>query len=207
MACIPGHGGFSPYGDRLIVATGHPALIEIGPDHAVGRELETGLEGNHLMEFVVDDEADGLFAVGSCGYTGGFAEVDLRRQAPAAAEPRVFVSPQARGPVAADVPCGERVVLGPNGVVVARTATSIARADTRGALLTVDVATGEIVGHVETPAEPLDLIVLPPSIVPDSTNQHSVTKNPAGAVSVHLRAVRQWTRGIRVCEAKHDTGA
>jgi hypothetical protein len=171
--CIPAHGGVLPYGDSLLVATGQPAIVEMGSDGTVSRVLETGLKGNHLMEFVVDERTDRLYAVGSCGYTGGFAAIDLQPRSSAVA-PGLLVPPQGGGTaVAADVPCGERFVLGPSGVVVARTATPIARADARGALLTVDVSTGEVVGRVETPAEPLDLIALPSRVARFSTRHRA----------------------------------
>jgi hypothetical protein len=75
--CLPSHGGFRLRAGGLLAATGGRVILEAGADGEARRELDTGLEGNHLMDFAVEPGGSRLYAVGSCGYTGGFAAVEL----------------------------------------------------------------------------------------------------------------------------------
>ena len=71
------HGSIQAYGDGLVAATGGEELLLLTVDGRVTRRLTTGLAGNHLMEFDVDDERDVVYAIGPCGYTGGLARVAI----------------------------------------------------------------------------------------------------------------------------------
>ena len=54
-------------------------ILDVDSYGAIRTGFDTGLEGNHLMEFVVDPMAERLYAVGSCGYSGGFSAVSVRQ--------------------------------------------------------------------------------------------------------------------------------
>ena len=83
LGCIAGHGGFAFFGDGLLTATGDSVILATDHTGAVIGAIDTRLTGNHLMEFAVDPSADRLYAVGSCGYAGGFSAVSLPHLDPA----------------------------------------------------------------------------------------------------------------------------
>ncbi len=148
--CFHTHGGFTLFGNDILAATGTPLIPEMNQTGRIVRRLDTRLTGNHLMEFVVDDKADRLIAVGPCGYTGGMSIVALAR-----GQTRVLVSPQPDNAI-----CGERFVRGPaHLLVVGKTAEMVPQRGLPGALLFVDVQTGRLRRTVETPAEPLDVFI------------------------------------------------
>lgn len=65
-----------------------------------------------------------------------------------------------------EVPCGERLALGPGPVlIVAQTIGGVVGFDLPGRLLLLDPATGRERGRVETPSPPMDVLVVPPIAV------------------------------------------
>lgn len=165
--CLGGHGALSLEQDGVLVATGDTVLLDVDLAGQVRQGFDTGLENNHLMEFTVDAATQRVYAVGSCGYAGGFSAVNLQ----GGGTPDLSVTPRPWAWRATPTPpevlqqagvCGERVVLGPNGLLtVARTQRPVPQPNRPGALLLVDPATGAVVQTVPTPSEPLDVVVMP----------------------------------------------
>jgi hypothetical protein len=154
--CIPGHGDVETYGESILVATGTPRITEIDRGGEVLRSLQTGLEGNHLMRFAVDADGGYLYAVGSCGYSGGLSRLDL--ETGRANE----LAPEGFAPTVNNLLCGEGVDIGPDSlVVVAKTERPVPSAEIPGYLLLVNGETGRIIRSVEVPTEPIDTLVVP----------------------------------------------
>jgi hypothetical protein len=147
------HGNMEPLGDELVAATGDFGFIRVGPDGTTSGRWDAGLEGNHLTDFTLDRAEGRVYAVGSCGYAGGFSVVDL-----ASDRVRVLVPPASPpAPV-----CGERTALAPGSLlVVGKTERPSPIPGKRGALLLVDAKTGRLRGSISTPAEPIDVLVVP----------------------------------------------
>lgn len=88
------------------------------------------------MEFAVDPRTRRLYAVGSCGYRGGFSEVDLTVGGTLAAPPtagdwRWRTTPAPPRAAAQVGLCGERVALATGGLLLASQGTTLAVVDTR----------------------------------------------------------------------------
>jgi hypothetical protein len=167
FGCIASHGGFALLPHELLAATGGPVILDVDASGAVRQAFDTGLEGNHLTEFVVDLVAERVYAVGSCGYSGGFSAVSLRGAGipttPATTgEWSWAIPPQPPQVLVNTRPCGERLSLGSGGLVVGKTAQPVPQPTKRGSLLVVDPSTGKMVQQIETASEPLDVLALPP---------------------------------------------
>lgn len=152
------HGGVEMYGDRFLVTLGDtPWIEERGKEGKIIRRWNTGLEGNHMLDVTVDDQADRLYAVGSCGYTGGLSRVDfvtgrVKSLAPANTG---LATPSAKQRAI----CGEKVAVGPGSLlVVGKTERSVPQAGVPGSLILVDGANGQIIRSVDTQAEPVDVL-------------------------------------------------
>ena len=153
------HGTVEPYGDGLLAATGHEPVVELGPGGDVRRRLRTRLTQTHLMELALDREARRLYAIGSC-YAGGpgVGAVDLET-----GRARVVVPPQSAS--AGELPdaCGDRVAVGADSLLVlARTTSAAPSPAWPGRLVFVDGRSGRVVRTVETPTEPVDVLVAQP---------------------------------------------
>lgn len=167
FGCIASHGGFTLFPDRLLAATGGPVILNMDRTGQVQEAFDTGLEGNHLMEFVADPMTERLYAVGSCGYTGGFSAVSLREAGILATPtlPGVWnwsIPPPPPHVLVKTQPCGERLSLGSDGLVIGMTAQPVPQPAKQGALLIVDPNTGRTIHQMELPSEPLDVLALPP---------------------------------------------
>lgn len=158
--CIPAHGEVEAYGDRLLAAASDPPrIVEMGREGELAREWDTKLEGNHMADFAVDAGADRLYALGSCGYTGGLSRIDLETRRVESLVPTQAGSdrPSERERAV----CGERLALGPGSLlVVGKTARVVPQAEIPGSLLLIDGDTGEKVRAVDTPSEPVDVLVV-----------------------------------------------
>lgn len=166
MGCIKAHGGFALDDGSLFVATGTNVIKQVGADGSELGALDTRLENTHLTEFVVDHQAERLYAVAPCESVGGFSAVDLRRAG-------TLTTPTTPGEPSWDVPpgstvlrtlgpepCGGRLALGPAPLlVVAKTRLPVPQ-PWPGAVLVVDVRIGEVVREVATPSEPVDVLVI-----------------------------------------------
>jgi len=157
LGCLPGHGGFTLYGDGLLVATGSGLILNIDTSGTIRSGFDTGLTG-HLMEFAVDAKADRLYAVGACGYRGGFSAVGLRQGG--TLEPPTVpgewswratpVPPLIIQPALSD-PCGARVALGPDNLLVA--------AKDAGTLFFLDRTSGQVLRSTDIPGGIDDILV------------------------------------------------
>jgi DNA-binding beta-propeller fold protein YncE len=161
-SCFGGHGSFILLEDTVVVATGRSVILEKTSTGTIRQAWDTQLVNNHLMEFVVDVNRRRLYAVGSCSYTGGLSSVDLD----AGGIPTTSTTPgewwwstPPKPPLVRThkSPCGERLALTPDEVVVAATTSTYAQANRSGKLYLVDAATGNILHTVKTPSEPIDV--------------------------------------------------
>jgi hypothetical protein len=147
------HGNMEPFRDGLVAATGDFGFIQLEPDGTISGRWDAGLEGNHLTEFTLDRGEGRIYAVGSCGYAGGFSVVDL-----ASDRVRVLVPPASPpAPV-----CGERITPAPGSLfIVGKIERPEPSPGKRGELLIVDAETGRLRRTISTPAEPVDVLVVP----------------------------------------------
>jgi hypothetical protein len=165
-ACISSaHGNAEAYKSWLLVATGTPQMEEAGKGGETIRGWDTKLgvetrekfgEDIHLMEFAVD--ADRLYAIGSCANGGGLSRIDLQTGQVKLLVPTrsVLGSAAQREPAV----CGERAEVGPGSLlVVGETGAPVPQPDARGSLLLIDGETGQKIRSVDTPAEPVDVLV------------------------------------------------
>jgi DNA-binding beta-propeller fold protein YncE len=159
----------SVHGDVVATAEGHllattgdaQRIEELTLDGQVIRRWDSELTGNHLMELGLDPERRWLYAIGSCGYTGGLSAIDLRSGAA-----RLLAPPSGpRDPeTLRSLPgiCGERIEAGLGGlVVVAKTARAVPQPQASGAVLVVDGQNGRLLRTIATPSEPVDLLLVP----------------------------------------------
>jgi hypothetical protein len=171
--CLDAHGGFALHQAGLLAATGTPVVLELDHTGAVRRGLDTALAGNHLVEFVMDETAQRLYAVGSCGYAGGFSAVSLQGGG-VPTTPSVpgewawIATPEPPRSLRRGGVCGERLALGANILVVGKTQQPVPQPSRAGALRMLEPSSGEVTSTVPTPSEPLDVLVVarPPAGTP-----------------------------------------
>jgi hypothetical protein len=173
VGCIGGHGGFLLYGNSIVTGDGGGLMFKEDMNGTIRSAFDTGLAGNHLMEFVVDRQTNRLYAVGSCGYSGGVSANDLTaggtytltefgviKWLVSPAPPVILAAPQPRRPVKT-VPCGQRLALGPDSwLAVGVTARPVPDVSRPGALAILNALTGEVLRTNKTPSEPVDVIVV-----------------------------------------------
>lgn len=148
--CFRTHGSFVIGTKDLFAATGDAVVFALDPSTGARRgEYDVGLVGNHLMEFAIAPTVGRLYAVGSCGYTGGLAVADL-----ASHQTEVLAASRVVG-----TPCGERIAVLDDGslFVVAKTARPVPDLSP-GALLVFSSA-GTPVRTIPTSAEAIDLLL------------------------------------------------
>lgn len=141
VGCIRAHGGFATYDRGLLVATGDRTIRYAPLTGGAPRAFDTGLAGNHLMEFALDVGAHRLYAAGACGYRGGYSVVDL--DAPAGAPPLVLVAPDPSL-------CATHVALVQGDLFVAL--------EESGGILVLNRSTGQVVRSLELPGAALDIL-------------------------------------------------
>jgi hypothetical protein len=154
-ACLrPVHGNLEAYQDGVLATRGdHPSIVELDGRGRVTRTWNTGLAGNHLTEFTIDSTRGRAFAVGSCGYTGGLSYVEL-------SSGRVHVLVGSRPGRAV---CGERIAIGPQStLVMLKGIAADPQAAANGSVLLVASTNGRIAHSIDTPALPIDVLVVPP---------------------------------------------
>lgn len=150
--CLSTHGAMYLFKGRLFAATGEGPLLALDP--TTGETLaafDVQLEGNHIVEFAIDEVRQRIYVVGSCDYVGGLAVVELRGGATR------ILAPPGRD----SSPCGERISVTPDGtrLVVAQKAVS-PLTGSRGRLLVL-TDTGTAFREIRTNAEPIDILVTP----------------------------------------------
>lgn len=108
------------------------------------------------MEFAVDSQRRTIYAVGSCGYTGGFSATPLP---PTGTTPTRMLVPVRDYSV-----CGERISVGPAGtwVAVASLDDTLPRASRPGSVLIVDTRTGIVVQRWSTTSDVVDVLTISP---------------------------------------------
>jgi hypothetical protein len=168
--CINAHGSFIPYRDGFLIATGTNVVLDVDTGGKIRKGFDTQLNGNHLTEFIANTAAGQIYAVGSCGYAGGFSVLDLATGgAPVTPThngwqwqtnpkpPQILSVAGGRG--RDTVLCGERLALGPGSLlVIGKTTKPVATSGIPGALLILDVRTGRLLHTVATPSEPIDVL-------------------------------------------------
>jgi DNA-binding beta-propeller fold protein YncE len=148
--CFRTHGSFALGNDDLFAATGEPVVFALDPSTGARRsDYDMRLDGNHLMEFAIAPTVGRLYAVGSCGYTGGLSVADL-----ATHQTEILSASRALG-----APCGERIAVLDDGslLVVAKTARPVP--DLSAGSLVVFSGAGEPLRTIPTPAEAIDLLL------------------------------------------------
>jgi hypothetical protein len=105
------------------------------------------------MEFSVDRKRGKIYAVGSCGYTGGFSVTPW----PSGNAPtRVLV------PVRDYSVCGERISVAPDGswVAVAALEDSMPVASRPGTVLILDTRSGAVIHQLATSSDAVDVLAV-----------------------------------------------
>lgn len=76
--CFLTHGSFALERGALIASMAEQPIGALDPLTGARRdEYDLRLEGNHMPEFTVASAVGRIYALGSCGYTGGLSMVDL----------------------------------------------------------------------------------------------------------------------------------
>jgi hypothetical protein len=152
-ACIALHGRIEPYRGELIAATGDPrSILVLDHDGKRLRNLDPHLDGNHLMEFALDHRRGLLYSVGSCGYSGGLAEVAL-----ATGRTRLLERPRNRGI------CGDRIVVAsPTLLAIAAPPVPVPANGFGGRIELVARSDGTLVAALPTSSDPVDVVAAVP---------------------------------------------
>lgn len=146
------HGAVIVSTGRVWGTTGDGAvLVSVDPVSLQPRRLDPALPGNHLMEFAVDP-AGPVYALGSCLYSGGLSRLD-----PGAARAHVLAPPMSL-PQRPDL-CGERIAVGPAGLLAITRGPSISGSSGPSGIVFVDGATGQVRATAPTPVAPIDVVV------------------------------------------------
>jgi hypothetical protein len=126
-------------------------LVSVDPVSLQPRRVDPALPGNHLMEFAVDP-AGPVYALGSCLYSGGLSRLD-----PGTTQARVLATP-APLPQRPEL-CGERIAVGPAGLLAITRGPSVSGSSTPVGIAFVDGATGQVRATVPTKIAPIDVVV------------------------------------------------
>jgi hypothetical protein len=148
--CFLTHGSFALESGVLIASMGEQPLAALDPLTGARRdEYDLRLEGNHMPEFTIASGIGRIYALGSCGYTGGLSMVDL-----ATRQTQVLVASRSIGAI-----CGERIVSLSDArlLVVAKTAMSVPSA-VPGVLIVL-TKDGKMLRMIPTSAESMDLLL------------------------------------------------
>jgi hypothetical protein len=156
--CLEGHGKVALVDGRLYVATGGPLIYEYVNGERVS-SVNTLLNGNHLTEFAVDSSTNRLFAIGSCGYTGGLSATDLTTK-----KTSLIVAPSPGNGARPASPCGERIILGArDDLIVAHLPRPVPRTESiegqiPSSVIFARANGGTIRAEVALPSDPLDIV-------------------------------------------------
>jgi hypothetical protein len=148
--CFVTHGSFALEAGVLIATMAEQPLAALDPLTGARRaEYDLRLEGNHMPEFTVASAIGRIYAVGSCGYTGGLSMVGL-----SSGRVQVLVASRTIGAV-----CGERIVGLSDGslLVVAKTTASVPT-PAPGTLVVLSTD-GKTLRTIPASAEPMDLLL------------------------------------------------
>jgi hypothetical protein len=147
------HGTVAVYAGSLIATTGGARIVRIDGQGRVARTWRSGIPRNHLMQFALDRKQGRLYAIGSCGYSGGLTQIDLK-----AGRARVTGYPSSS---TSDGVCGERIAVGPRSLVAAARNPEPVPQGSPSRLLVLDGQTGRMIRSLVLPVETIDLVVAP----------------------------------------------
>ena len=148
-ACIALHGRVETYRRELIAGTGDPrSILVLDHDGRKLRNLDPHLDGNHLMEFALDRKRGLLYSVGSCGYSGGLAEVVI-----ATGRTRLLERPRNR------TICGDRIVVAsPTLLAIAAPPRPVPSTGFGGRIELVSRSDGTLLAALPTSDDPVDVL-------------------------------------------------
>lgn len=146
------HGSIEVYDGGLLATTGGARIIRLDRRGRVVRTWRSRVPRNHLMQFALDRKRDRLYAIGSCGYSGGLSRIDLKT-----GRARVTGYPSSNS---RDSVCGERVALGPKSLVAAARNPQPVPQGSPSSLFVLDGNTGRVIHSVVVPVETIDLVVV-----------------------------------------------
>ncbi len=154
--CVPGGGGFRLHSGGVLIGGGidAPGGVDLrGLDGTLVRRYSLGLAPGFHHEFELDRIRAQVYAVGSCGHGGGLARLDLR-----SGVSQLLAAPVRPGDTPGEV-CGERVALAGGTLVIGRGGGPPA-AGGPGRLVFVDAISGRVGGHLDTGAQPVDVVAV-----------------------------------------------
>jgi hypothetical protein len=123
MGCIKLHGKIVADSEGLLAATGGQYIVRVDSSHHIAMAYDTGLTGNHLMEFALSSRQNLIWAIGSCFYgsSGGLAGISQNITVAAGPNVTLFntLIPIRSEVVRYAIPdiCGERVAVSSSGLV------------------------------------------------------------------------------------------
>jgi hypothetical protein len=141
-------------------ATGTKTILEVNRKGNIIRRLDTGLEGNHLMQFVLNHDNSKLYSVGSCGYAKGYSALNLstgKIEKLRKVETNKETSP---GSLSDELPCGEFVELVSESILAVGKTMRTVPQDIEGAITFIDINTANIIRKITLPSEPVDTFYL-----------------------------------------------
>jgi hypothetical protein len=159
----PGGQNIEQYDGRLISAsmTTANAFVELKANGGLFKTLRMHMVGaQHTGDWDIDPSTGRLYQVGSCGYTGGLAVLDLKTGRSRMLDPPR--TPGARAPVTQSNDhsvCGERISAGSRSLIaIGKTEYVYPVLEHRAVLLIMDGRTGKLLHRITTSTDPMDLI-------------------------------------------------
>jgi hypothetical protein len=159
QACVPGLAGFLVSGNDVFITTANDlptgAIDHYALDGTLKDHIELGLLPGFLEDFAVGPEGNNLYLVGSCGYSGGMAVLDI-----ATLKPIVIVQAEPAHSPPTKLPCGQSSAFVSNTLIALGHVSALLPADAAGQILFVDSSTGRIVRSVPVSSEPIAVAAL-----------------------------------------------
>jgi len=164
VGCFASEGlNIEQYGIRLVVEsqTARHAFVELSANGDLYKTIPIHMTGDpHTGDWDIDRTTGRLYQVGSCGYTGGLAVLDLKTGSSRMLDPPG--TPGAGVPVTGNndrTVCGERISAGSRSlVVIGKTEYVYPVLQHKAVLLLVNGRTGKVLHRVRTSTDPMDLI-------------------------------------------------
>jgi hypothetical protein len=160
VACVgPAHGTVRFFGSAIVATTGTPAaVVEARTDGSVLATVPAKLAGDHLTELALDVRNRRVYALGSCGYTGGLSMIDLRSKTA-----RVLARPNPHGAISSARPvCGDRIALLGRGRIALAQNFPPMRGAARGSAVEIVGTDGKLLRRIPVRGAVDDLVRLGP---------------------------------------------
>jgi len=159
QACVPGLAGFLVRGNDVFITTANDqptgAIDRYGLDGSLKDHIELGLRSGFLEDFAIGPDGNHLYLVGSCGYSGGMAVLDL-----ASLKTTVIVPAEpAHGPPT-NLPCGQSSTFVSRTLIAVGHVGALLPSSAAGQILFVDSSTGMVERSVPVPAEPIAVVAV-----------------------------------------------